>query len=106
TRDHFRIGRRGEGLALRLERSPQFLRVDDVAVVADRDGAVRAHDDDRSGVDEPAATGGGIARMADCQRPGKVPDVALLEVLSDQTHPGADTNSVAIPGSVACALLS
>jgi len=67
--DDLAVGTGAEDGALRLQLRPQDLRVDQVPVVRQRDHAVAARRDDRLGVLELRAPGGGVSHMADRQRP-------------------------------------
>ena len=71
VQQHFGVARRLENRALRDQHVAQLLRVDQVAVVPDGDLAVRAVDQDRLRVLEPALAGRGVAHVADGARAGQ-----------------------------------
>ena len=83
-----------------------FVRVDDVAVVADADLAVHAIDQDRLRVRELALAGGRIARVADRDRAGQRRERGLVEDLVDVAHALHDPHALAVGRRDAGALLA
>ena len=83
----------------------QLLRVDEVAVVGDRDLAVRAVDEDGLRVGQAALTGGRIAVVADGGMPGQRGESVGREDVGDIPHVLGDDDAMAVGGGDAGALL-
>src|SRR5689334_10469321 len=69
-----------------LELSAPFGGVSEVAVVAERDFALVAVDDDGLGVEQSLVAGGGVTRVADGQRAGKSCENGRLKNFFDFAH--------------------
>ena len=69
------------GWAFGFELGAQEIGVDDVAVMAEGDGAVRAFDQKRLSVFDSAGAGGGVARVARSREAPEIQKVFLLEDL-------------------------
>ena len=68
----------------------QLLHVDEVAVVAERDGALPSVVDERLGVRPPVRAGRGVARVADRDLAGERLELLLVEDLGDEAHVAED----------------
>jgi hypothetical protein len=98
VQQHLRVARGLEDRPLTNEFFSQFLRIDEVAVVADCDLAVGAVDQKRLRVFELALASGGIAHVADRGSAGEPGERPLVERVGDVAHrPGG-----AEPLTVAC----
>src|SRR5581483_7359651 len=104
-RDHLGVAARRERHALLLELRAHLLRVDDVAVVAERQLAVRAADAERLRVAGVAGACGRVAGGSDREPPGQVAQVVLVEDLRDEPHAGLEVEGSGVGCRDAGALL-
>src|SRR5262249_2145672 len=81
-------------------------RVDEVAVVRDRDLAVRAVDEDRLRVEELALARRRVPCVADGDVPGQRLERALVERLGDVPHGARDAHLLAVGARDAGAFLA
>ena len=102
---HFGVARGLEDRAARDERFLQFRGVHEVAVVADGDLAVRAFDQDRLRVLEPAVTRGGIPHVAHGARSGQPRERVLVEAVGHVAHRLVGDQPRAVRGGDTGALL-
>ena len=77
---------------------PQDLGVDQVPIMADRDGTVGILHDEGLGILDMALSGGRIAVVPDGAGPVEPLDNILLENVSDQTHLAVRDQHLAIRG--------
>ena len=70
--DHFGVAGGLENRTAMFQPPPHFQRIRQIAVVAQRDFALVAVDDHRLRVHHGVVARRGIARVADCQRAGKL----------------------------------
>ena len=103
---HLGVARRLEANAALLEFVTQHLRIREVSVVGDRDGAeLRMLDEDGLRVLQPVRPGGGVSRVPQCQVAGQALERLLVEGLRDQAHVLVQPHGLAITGGDPGALL-
>ena len=97
VRDDLRIAGGGELRAPRLELRPELPGVYDVAIVGQGDLHAGAPRENRLGVLDAAATGGGVPGVADAKVAGEECEIFLVERLGDEPHcrPALDLPAVA-----------
>ena len=107
--DHLRVGGRVEPDAGREELVPERRRVDEVAVVPERDGARRAVVHDRLGVRPVRATRRRVARVPDRDLAGERRELLLVEDLRHEAHLAQHRDAPALgdgdPGGLLAAML-
>ena len=104
VQDDFGIAVRLEDRSLLHQIVAQLAGVHDVAVVTERDLAVRAVDQDRLGVEQLALAGGGIAHVADRSRPGSFDRVSPSKMSA--TYPISREMRTCCPSDAAMPALS
>ena len=105
VQDDFGVARRLEDRSEPDQVVLQLLRVDQVAVVRDRDLPVRAVDEDRLRVGQAAVAGRGVARVADGGVPGERGQALGREDVGDIPHVLGDDHAMTVRGGDAGALL-
>ena len=95
---HLGVARRLEDRSFAHEHLAQFLRVDQIAVVADGDFAVGAVDQNRLRVLDAAVAGRRIAHVADGAHAGEPVDRRFVEVVGDVAEGLVDLQSAAVRG--------
>ena len=107
--DHLGVGRRAEPNAGGEELVAQRRRVDEVAVVRERDGARRAVVHERLRVRPVRAAGRRVARVADRDLAGQRRELLLVEHLRDEPHLAERRDAAAVgdrdPGGLLAAVL-
>src|SRR6185436_5580430 len=88
------------------QRVTQLAGVDQVAVVPERQLAVRAVDDDRLGVGEPALAGRRVAHVAGGEVPGQPGERVAAERIVDVAHRARGADAGAVGGGNAGAFLA
>ena len=86
VKNHFRIAVRLENRSLAHELGPKLAGIDEIAVVTDRDLAVRAIDQNRLGIRELALARGRIPDVADRHRTGQLRQRLAVEGIGDVAH--------------------
>ena len=102
---HLGVAGRPEDGSLADEFVAQLLRVDEVAVVADGDLAVRAVDQEGLRVLELALSGGRVADVPDRRRPEQPGEGPLVERVRDVAHLARGAEPLAVARDDAGALL-
>ena len=97
---------RDEDVPVGLIVAADFGDVHQVAVVADGDLADRARDQQRLDVRLAAGAGGRVAHVADGHRPVQFPQLALVDRVGHQAHPGHAAERLAVGGADSGGLLS
>jgi hypothetical protein len=90
------VGGGGELVALIFEVGAEHVGVDEVAVVAEGDLAVRAVDAEGLGVLYAAGAGGGVAVVTDGDVAAEVTEVFFVEDLGDEAHAELGMEVVAV----------
>ncbi len=103
----FGIARRGEDGALVRQLAPQLRRVGEVAVVRDGERSAAIVDEERLGVGQHRAAGGGVPGVPDRDIAQAALDCRVVEVLRDQPHSTVcPSPAVLVDGDDAGALLA
>ena len=103
--DHLAVAGRREADAAFEQFAAQLRRVDQVAVVGDRQRPVQRLDHIWLGVAQPGRTGGRVARVADGQVALQIAQVLFVEHLRDQPHALVHVGHAAVAGDNARRLL-